>query len=102
MRWRPMASRRAPRRWSTKTSVSRRRSATDPLIPTRSRGVGNAAEGGAQRCVGVWAGGLEVLVESPADNFGEGQSFRLDNLIDAAPLGLGEINLRAGGRHTAQ
>src|SRR3954469_16333861 len=91
----------APRRWSMNRSVSTRMSATFPLIAIGGLGFRIGAEGGGEDRHGITLL-LQVRVEGAAYDLGHCQTVGLSDRIDALPLLLGEIDLRADRRHTAR
>src|SRR3954449_9676714 len=89
-----------PRRWSTKTSVSTRRSATNPAVARRNLGIGLSTEG-----VGKSTGGIDIVVEvrieRSADNFSHRDTFGLRQLVHACALILRQVDLGTSCGHTA-
>src|SRR5690606_30290613 len=94
------SNRASPRRWSTKTSVSIKPSATLPLGSRRTLEVHHRAEARAYYCIGINLL-VQVAVEGPPSHLGHRQSLGRSHLLDPSLLGIRQIDLGPRG-HTAQ
>lgn len=102
-------NRQAPRNTSMRTSVSRRRSATQtqsplPLSPTvASRWdleVGNRAEALVEYALHIGRGGdAKICVDSVADHGGERLALATPSGIECLSLSLGQVDLRSRRSH---
>jgi len=60
------------------------------------------AEGRCQGRIGIDVRMGEIRVDGSAYDFGQGETFGLGDLVDAAALVGGQVHLGARGGHTAQ
>jgi hypothetical protein len=96
----PMTSRRAPRKLSTRTSVSSSRPATIPLRSRRDLQIRHRPERAVEDRLDVARRRpVEIRVESVAHDRRERDAFTLDARVDLAALLRGQVHLRSGRAH---
>lgn len=99
----PTTSLRAPRKLSTRTSVSSSRPGTVPLLSRGDFQVWHRSEGAVEDGLDIaWRRPIEIRIESVPNDRRERCAFALDTRVDLSPLVLGEIHLRSGRAHIHQ